>query len=226
MPKKNLLIAGAVVVLLIIGVVGFMLMKKPSTNSASEMTTPKDTAQGAGGVSTTKESIRSLFSAGKNVTCTFTYADNSTSGTIYVADKKIRSDFTIKDASGKMTESHMIQDGDTGYFWTGTQGTKMKIDTSVKASPAAGSAQQGADLDKQQDMKCSSWSIDGSKFTVPTDVKFMDVSGFTGQTQTQTQTQTNTSAPSNSSVVKSACETITDPANKAACLNAAGSGGY
>lgn len=224
MPKKNLLIAGVIVLLLIIGAVGFMMMQKPSTKSASETTTPKDTTQDTSGVSTTTGSIRSLLAGGKNISCTVTYPENGGGGTMFIADKKMRGDFSTKDSSGKQIESHMIQDGDFAYSWMGTQGVKMKIDTSVKASPAAGSAGQSVDLDKQENMNCQSWSVDNSKFTVPADVKFMDATSFTGQTQTQTQTNTN--ATSNPSVDKSACAAITDPTVKAACLNAAGSGGY
>lgn len=224
MPKKNLLIAGAVVLLLVIAGVGFMMMSKSSGKSAEDLTVSKDSAKDTTGESTTKGSIRSLLSGGKNITCTVAYPDNGGGGTMYIADKKMRGDFTTKDAGGKQIESHMVQDGEFIYSWMGTQGVKMKIDTSANASPAAGSAQQGADLDKQQDMKCSSWSIDNSKFAVPADVKFMDATGFTGQTQTQTQTNTN--ATSNPSSVQSACSAITDPAAKAACMSAAGSGGY
>ncbi len=216
MPKKNLLIAGAVVVLLILVGAGYMVMSKSSKGSATESAVSTDTAQEQSGVSATKESIKSLFSAGKSVTCTVTYPDNGGGGTMYIADKKMRGDFSTKDSGGKQIESHMILDGDTSYSWMGTQGVKMKIDASVAASPATGTTQQAADLDKQQDMNCSSWSVDNSKFAIPADVKFMDVSGFTQQTQTQTQTQTGGS---------SACNAITDPTAKAACITATQSSG-
>lgn len=225
MPKKNLLIAGVVVLLLVIAGVGFMIMSKSSGKSAEDLTVGKDSAKDTTVESTTKGSIRSLLSGGKNITCTVVYPDNVGGGTMFIADKKMRGDFTTKDAGGKQIESHMLQDGEFIYSWMGAQGVKMKIDTGANASPAAGSAQQGADLDKQQDMNCSSWSVDNSKFILPTDVKFMDATAFTGQTQTQTQTQTGTGT-NGSSAIKAACESITDPANKAACLKAAESGGY
>lgn len=217
MPNKNLLIAGAVLLLIIVvGVVGFMMMSKSSKNSDAESAVAKDAEQEQSGVSATKESIKNLFSSGKNVTCTVTYPDNGGGGTMYIADKKMRGDFSTKDSSGKQIESHMILDGDTSYSWMGTQGVKMKIDSTVKASPAAGTTQQGTDLDKQQDMNCSSWSVDNSKFALPGDVKFTDMTGFLQQTQTQTQTQTGGT---------SACNAITDPTAKAACITATQSSG-
>src|SRR3989344_8038611 len=169
MPKKNLLIAGAAVLLLIVLGAGFMMMSKSPQKSAGETAVTLDTTQEQSGVSTTKDSIKSLFSAGKNVTCTVTYPENGGGGTMYIADKKMRGDFSTKDAGGKLIESHMILDGDTSYSWMGLQGVKMKIDATAGASPATGTTQQAADLDKQQDMNCSGWSVDNSKFTVPVD---------------------------------------------------------
>ncbi len=219
MPKKNLLIAGAVAILLLIGA-GYLIMSKTSKKSVSESTVGQGKAQDTGSAST-KGSIRSLLSAGKNVFCTVTYPDNGGSGTMYIADKKMRGDFSTKDANGKPIESHMMQDGEFTYSWMGTQGFKMKIDTTVQASPTttSGTTQQGADLDKQVDMNCSSWSVDNSKFTVPEDVKFIDGSSFMKQTQSQTQTQTQTNT-------NSTCAQISDPSAKAACMSAVQSGGY
>jgi hypothetical protein len=222
MPKKNLLIAGAALFLLLIVGAGLMFMAKTSRKNVPESTLPKETVSDQSGVFATKESIKSLFSSGKNVTCSVAYPDNGGGGTMFIADKKMRGDFSTKDASGKQLESHMILDGDTSYSWMGAQGVKMKIDASVKASPGSSSAGQTADLDKQEDMSCSGWSVDNSKFVVPGDIKFMDATSFTGQTQTKTQTG-GSSTPGDS---KSACGAITDPTAKAACMGATGAGGY
>lgn len=218
MPKKNLLITGAAVLLLIIVGAGFVMMSKSSKNIDGQTAVAPETKQEQGGVSTTKDSMKSLFSAGKNITCTVTYPENGGGGTMYIADKKMRGDFSTKDASGKQLESHMILDGDTSYSWMGLEGIKMKIDSTAGASPAAGAVGQSADLDKQQDMNCSSWSVDSSKFALPTDVKFTDMSGFLQQTQTQTQPQTQTGG-------SSACNAITNPTAKAACIAATQSSG-
>ena len=98
----------------------------------------------------------------------------------------------------------------------------MKVDTSVGVSPTSGTVGQGAELEKQQDMNCSGWSVDSSKFMVPADVKFMDVSGIKQIPQTKVKTG-ETSAPSAN---KSVCDAITEPVAKAACIGATGSSGY
>lgn len=220
MPKKNLLIAGAAVLLLLIVGAGLMMVSNSSKKTVSESTVTQGTANDSSETSTTKGSIKSLFSAGKNVTCTVTYPDNGGGGTMFIADKKMRGDFSTSDASGKQSESHMILDGETSYSWMGLEGVKMKIDSSVKASPSAGTTQQTADMDKELDMNCSSWSVDNSKFVVPADVKFTDLSGFIQQTQTQTQT----GGSSGSGGSTSACDSIADPTTKAACISTLGGG--
>jgi len=223
MPKKNLLIGTVVVVLLfIIGAIGFMMMSKSSQKSVDELGATKETEQDSSDLSTKKESFMSLLSAGKNVACTFTALNETSSGIVYVSDKKMRGDFIMIDEAGKETESHMIQDGDVSYFWTGLQGTKMKVDVSVGASPASGTVGQGAELEKQQDMNCSDWGVDSSKFVVPTDVKFMDVSGITQIPKTNIKPGAS-SVPSTN---KSVCDAIADPVAKASCIGATGSSGY
>lgn len=190
---------------------------KPSTDVA--VTQEKSDS----GESTTKGTIQSLLAAGKNVSCTYnTSVDkNVTNGTIYVANKKMRGDFTVKAADVKEMESHMIQDGEFSYFWSTStpMGTKMKISELPKVSPFPGAQTQTADLNREVDMKCSSWSTDDSKFTPPTAVKFTDI---TDMMKIQTTPAPKTGG--NSSV--SPCDQITDPAAKASCVKAITGGGY
>lgn len=222
-PKKNVLIvAGIVVILALFGVVGYFVMSGSKGKSDASLTGANDSSQDADDKSSGKNSIKSLLTAGKNTSCTVAYPNDGGSGTIFVADKKMRGDFNMKDASGKITESHMVFDGDMSYFWTGTQGTKMMIDANAKATPTSESSVPGADLDNQMDMNCAGWSVDNSKFTVPSNVTFMDMGGMMKQTQTQTKPEAG--ASSVPSIVKSACESIADPSTKAACISAAGEG--
>lgn len=211
---KTAIIIGAVVLLLAIVAFGVFMMK-------SKTTSPEEKAEGSmkPGVlapveeTSSTDSIASLLTQDKNITCTINFAQNGGSGSVYVASKKMRGDFITK-AADKTVESHMISDGTYSYFWTGTMGTKMSIDAATKAvgTPAPG-AQNQTDLNKKVDMKCSPWSVDNSKFSVPADVKFSDVSemmkGVTGA---------GTSAAPKVDV--SVCNQITDAAAKASCISA------
>lgn len=164
--------------------------------------------------SASRGSIESLLKAGKDVKCDITYLDGSGSGVVYVADNKVSGEFNIKSTEGIETESYMIQDGQYGYIWSGTQGTKIKVDATA-ASPT-GNQQQNADLSKEVDLNCSAWSADSSKFEVPQDVQFTDLSQLV-----KPQASPGTT---NDSQGSSFCDQLTDPVAKAACLNALTSG--
>ncbi len=204
MPKQ-IGIAVGIILLLGLGVFAYTKYSPSSPLTSYQPSAPAGTAM-------TKGSIQSLLSAGQSVSCTITYPSDKGgySGTTYVSGNKVRADFTIKDASGKMMYSHTIQDGTYGYIWTDgvAQGTKIKVDTMTKTPPTTGSQpstqSQNVDLNAQLDMKCSAWSPDASMFTPPTTIQFTDLSAMVKQ------------------VPKGACDQITDPTAKAACLSAMG----
>lgn len=213
MSKPLGLIIGVVAVIIIITAGVFLLSKKPSRPIQEETASQQSTSSAES--TATRGSIKSLLGMGKNETCTVTYpsAEGETKGTVYVSGKKMRGDFTIKDTSGKEIESHMIADEAYNYFWSSatSQGMKMKIDDTAKATPTPNTQTQGADLDREVDYKCSSWPVDDSKFMPPTNIQFTDISQVMKQTQTQ---------PSLMNSQKLACEQISDPGAKAACLKA------
>ena len=203
MSKQVGIIIGIIAVIVIGGAAfAYMQFANKSTQPQESVSITQEKASQSASTQT-RNSIKSLLGVGRNATCKISYPDGTTSGTIYVADNKIRGDFNLTTPDNKQMESHMIQDGQFSYFWTGTTGTKIKIDTSTtQTSPAAGQ-QQGTDFDKEVDMDCSSGSIDSSKFTLPADVKFTDLSQAI---------QTPASV----------CNAITDPQAKTACLKSAG----
>ncbi len=198
------IIAGAII-LTVIAIGAFVFMKKPASTSLQTSVTQEETAPAQG----SQSSIKSLLGLGKNQTCEVTYPDGGTSGTIYVAANKVRGNFTMT-VEGKPFESSMIQDGTYGYFWSGTQGTKMKIDQTASASPTA-TTQKTADLDEKVDMKCGSWNVDDSMFTPPGNVTFTDLSAILQKQPT------GSSVPN----ISSYCAQITDPQAKASCESAA-----
>lgn len=209
MTNQVKIIVAIVVIAALLGIVAFTQLGKSSkspqqANVAQETKSTETSAKG---------SLKSLLGLGKNVNCTFTYPDAGSTGTVYVSGQKMRGDFNMM-VEGKQMESHMIQDGTYAYSWTGSQGAKFKIDQNLKASPVSGGQQQSVDLEKEVDYKCSPWSADNSKFTVPTDVKFVDMSEMMKQVPAQTG---NTPGGQ-----QSACDQITDPAAKAQCVKALG----
>ena len=215
MSKQLGVIVGILVALGIVGAVAFMQISKAPSQSPSPGANTQEKSEATD--SANRGSIESLIKAGKDVRCDITYLDDSGNGVVYTADGKVRGDFNTKADEGTQTESHMIQDGEFGYIWSGNQGTKIKVDT-TEASPTTGNQQQDTDLNKEVDLKCSAWSKDDSKFVPPSDVTFTDLSNVVPPQNQQQQTDGSTQ---NSG---SYCDQITDPAAKAACLNALTSG--
>lgn len=142
-------------------------------------TTPTPTEQ------TLSTSVRELMAMGSNLQCTYDFTDSQskvqTKGTTYISGKNFaqESDIILPPTSsavgGKM---NMISDGTTVYTWNpdkkATGGMKFVIDKAAKDQAQAN--KNNVDLDKKIDMKCSPWNVDQAKFTVPTDVKFTDLS--------------------------------------------------
>ncbi len=121
-------------------------------------------------------SLRDLFSFTENTTCTFSEADanGQNSGTVYISGTSMRGDFTATSKTGVAMDSHMIRNGDTMSFWSGTEGMTMKTEE-ITDSKANSGPQSNVDLDKKVDYNCAPWNRDDSKFTLPSNVKFVDL---------------------------------------------------
>jgi hypothetical protein len=220
---KNIGIAiGVIILLLILGAGGFLFMKyskapaMPQTQSTNTQT-GKPTSNNS-----TSDSILSLLSGGKNVNCSITYPDSKGTGSIFVSDKKFAGDFTTKDSSGKETTGHMISDGTFMYVWSAAMTTGIKVNLENAKNMAQNSAvSKSFDVNQKVGLNCSPWLPDNSKFTVPTNVKFQDMSELLKQFQPQTTTAPKTGAAGPGF----SCAGITDPTAKAACENAMQSSG-
>ena len=216
MNRKILIAVGIVAVAAVLGLLAFNNKGNNSSAPASGV------GSGEKSESLTKGSIKGLLNAGKSVMCEINYTDTQGKGTVYVDGKKFRGDFDAAVGGQPRMLTHMVSDGEMTYIWTegSNQGTKMKTDepdqeTQTPPASAAGS-NEVADWDKDVDMKCSGWTADGSKFAVPANVTFSDLSSMMEKLAPSTK-ENGSSAPNPSS-----CESITDPETKAACIAATG----
>lgn len=171
MTRKLGLIIGVVVVIAVLAILGFTQFSKQPSLSKKNTETQQNLNQTS---PSTKGSIKSLLASGKNVSCNISMPDQQGSGKVFVSGTKVRGDFTMQ-VDGKELSSHMVSDGAYIYVWTDTsnQGTKFKTDTKA---PTASNQPQTTDLDKEVDLNCSNWSLDNSKFTVPGNIQFSDLS--------------------------------------------------
>lgn len=120
--------------------------------------------------------IRDFLSMGKKVSCMFKQVTpaGTTSGTVYINNPMMRGDFELISNNGTIS-SHMIRQNNDVYVWMGTQGAKMNISNINKATTAPTQSGQ-VNLDQKVDYTCVDWNGDESKFVLPTEVKFYDVS--------------------------------------------------
>lgn len=217
MSNKNIIIAVVVVIVLAL-VGGGIYLNSTKGKSADLINNVREGVQNAG-ESMTKGSIKGLLGTGKNVMCVIDSGAGGAS-TVYVSGNNMRGDFTTV-AGSTTTKSHMVQDGDYAYIWTdgATEGSKMNIKAMQESAGNASSSGQSAqdvtaDIDREVDMKCSAWNVDNSKFEVPTNVTFTDLSAMM---EKMAPGAGGNAAPKMDS---SYCNAIPDAQAKADCISA------
>ncbi|MDP3964793.1 MAG: hypothetical protein Q8Q20_04040 [bacterium] len=179
----KVIIAIVAVVLLGGGAYYFMSDDDTNTNSGNSSTN-SDAVNDVS--SMTESTLNELFARGENLECMYTYSDafGSQEGTVYVAGgEKIRGDFTLLDSESGETTSHIIQDGEYHYNW-GTYdgqeiGTKMKLSEFQAEGdtdePETADDTPSLNYDHQYEFDCDRWTVDDSKFEVPANVEFTDL---------------------------------------------------
>lgn len=188
---------------------------------------------------TSANSLRSLLGLNTNLHCRI--QDDSDSekgiGEIFVSGDKLAGSFSSTDASEQTTTHHLVQVDKVMYVWNSgeNQGFKMPIvdietnSTTEEATTTTNNPNDVVDLDKEIDFQCDNWQVDNSKFSIPTDINFVDLTEITNQLPAMNQTlpteQTTRPAQTddnNATNLMAACNSIADPAAKAACLQYAG----
>lgn len=130
------------------------------------------------------KSMRELMTMGGSLQCKYSFIDPEskadTSGTVYISGTRFAQEAEIKlpptssAIGGKM---NMISDGTNVYTWNpDKKDTGMKFTINKDTTEAGQTEQKNVDLDKKIDMKCSPWNVDESKFAIPKDINFTDLS--------------------------------------------------
>lgn len=173
--NKNMLLGIGAIIILFLAVGGYLFMKKTSPSSSTNPNTATATLTPA---PFTAQSLKDLFIEGASRQCTFTTDSNST-GTVYVGSGKIRGEFSTKTGTQTVL-AHMISDGKTSYIWMDDNKTGMKMTLDIASAATESnktpSSEQGIDVNQKMKLECSNWSVDASKFEIPANVTFTDVS--------------------------------------------------
>ena len=154
-----------------------------------------------------KASLKNFMSMVGDQKCDFSDTETGSSGVVYLNSGKFRGDFS-SNVNGKVTPSHMINDGKDVYIWMDDQTTGFKTSLAAieEMSGQTGST-QAVDLNKEVDYTCASWTVDPIMFAVPTEVKFQDMSKMMENMGAITQSPVPGATSSNAAAC-AACENL------------------
>lgn len=181
MSKRNIIIIAVVAVLVIGGGLFFALSSNNSDKQESSSNKSAGSSSSASQEQTEKNSIKSISSGGKSRECTMSYSGSggTGTGTIYTDGKgRARMQMNLKTEQNNIGETNQIVKDNKAYSWFNTNGQTigMVIDLSkTSESSNTASTSSGPTPDQSFDMKCKSWNVDESKFTLPSGVNFLDM---------------------------------------------------
>lgn len=101
--------------------------------------------------------------------------DVETKGVTYINDGMVRGEYNTKVQGQNINSTLIVRDGFV-YSWTSmlpNMGFKAKADTSASGDVTAGaSGSYSWNAEQIGDYNCEAWTVDQSKFTVPTNITF------------------------------------------------------
>ncbi len=126
-------------------------------------------------------SMQDLIMRGKSLKCT--YRQNSDDGeyevVTYISGGNVKTEAEMKTGEGKTMESSMVINKDWMYMWNSFTPKGMKVD--MQKMPEIENVTDNdvnkdmANLAKEMDYKCRPWIPDNSKFKIPADIQFQDI---------------------------------------------------
>ena len=126
--------------------------------------------------SSNPKTIKEMFGLGIPQKCTYE------GGVVYVADGKMRGDFSSTDEEGVTTESHMIVDGNTSYVWVEGQdmGYMTTFDADQTETTDSGDYDTVEVMDPVQphDYVCEGWVANSEVFVLPSNIVFKDINSL------------------------------------------------
>ncbi len=173
--KRAWWVIGAIV---IVALVVYFAMNRSDNNESTENQVESQSEQNEKkdrGMVTDPASLKELVAMNTPMKCEYNDSESKTQGTMYVADKKVRGDYTIV-TDAKTQNGHMILDGLTLHVWM--DGEKDGFTMTISEETKAQAENQTVDPNKQMDFDCDSWSGDAAMFKLPANVEFKDFSAM------------------------------------------------
>src|SRR3989344_1783289 len=110
-------------------------------------------------------------------------SDFENSGTVYMSGGNISGEFSTIAEGRPMQTMFMMRDG-YSYTWSPdfpTMGFKVKINTDAGDTNADASGTYSWNANQIGDYNCEPWTVDESKFTLPTSIKFQEMSAVSAE---------------------------------------------
>lgn len=184
MKNANKGLAPVFIIIIILGVLvtggGVYFLSKDSNSISKD--TSKEESYFSGKIS-------DMFKNGKSLTCS-TKVDNpeSSVNAVYYFDnvnKLVRVDMqVVTKSSGSTINTVSIVKDNWNYFWddlTNKDGMKIKFDESQAKEVKSDKENISIDMNKEFDFVCKSWIVDSTKFDLPKDKSFKDLSDIMNQ---------------------------------------------
>lgn len=152
------------------GIIGFLAM---SWRVRPEQTMTSTSVQEQSSMEGERKTLRDLWSLGVNQMCTF-QDEQGNSGTVYIGQNQVRGDFAVT-VEEKLTNSHLIVKAETAYVWMEGLANGYKFPLGMlTGTENQTNVPKTMDVNEQVDYECNPWTLETSRFDLPTGVEFVD----------------------------------------------------
>jgi hypothetical protein len=167
---------GVVVAVVVVLIGGYYLMNgssvvtAPSTNTQGEVTSTEEATAEKG----VKASFIGLAKRSGSWKCTVdvTQSTSISSGVTYVANGKVRGDFTTNVQGYGDVETHVLSDGQYAYTWSSVMPQGIKTDITGPTTSGAYGSTDGVTAQDAYVYDCEPWTADASLFVAPGNIDF------------------------------------------------------
>ena len=205
--KRIIIVVTAVLVVAAGAGATYFLLNRDSGDQASLGSSEISTS----GSDSEEVSINDLLTRNASLECTYDVVDGESTNTgiaYFSGAKDMYGEFTNK-TEDKSSTAYVIRRGDTQYVWQKDANEGYKADVSAYDKDKQQQMSQQLDPDQKYKFSCKDWKKDTSKFEVPADIQFTDISAQLNQAQTASD-----------EAREQACEALSNADAKAACKNA------
>jgi hypothetical protein len=177
MSKRTSIIGGVAGIVILLVAIGIFMTREDAQQQANvSQITPKEPQEP---LPVKPQAYQEFVKSGRSEVCTFaTNLDNTvTTGTVYAAYGKIRTDFAITLPKGT-AHQHLLVDSYIAYLWSNTSSSGIKFTVEEADENGLGTifGQSGPNF------QCKEQPVDIKVFELPADVAFTDISGLNDET--------------------------------------------